>query len=246
MRGFLGWVADGDNFRVFQVPWKRIVSSTESMAQSHESLSQRIEADIERPLRDYATKNTNMQSMPQIHADLAAKAKTLENAQKKADKFKDKGPKSSDKAANAISGANDLKQQWESSAPYVFEQLQAADENRVNHLRDALTQLETHELDMLETNRKTAENCLNMLLTIDTNDEIKHFVTKIGGNSAGVTRATTGTSSARRTQSTSEASATLPEPPKIHSDDAVSQLSGRSAQAPKAAPHAPPTPGMAL
>lgn len=223
---------------MFQVPWKRIVSSTETMAHSHETLVQKIEADVERPLRDYSTKNDGMQSMPTIQGDLANLAKNMENAQKKADKVKDRGSKS-DKTANAISAANEAKQQWESRAPFVFEKLQQVDESRVNHLRDLLTQLETHELDLLEQNRKTAENCLNALLGIETNDEIKRFVTKIAGNGVGpaARSTTTGTSSERHTRSTSGSDAPLPQPPKIHHDDAVSQHSGRSART-------QPTPGM--
>lgn len=182
--------------------------------------------------------------MPSVQSDLAGLAKNLENAQKKADKLKDRGPKSSDKSASAISAANEARQNWESRAPYVFEKLQAVDENRVNHLRDVLTQLETHELDQLERNRKTAENCLNALLTVETNEEIKNFATKSGGTGTGAgpktgTRTGTGTSSARHTPSTSGDGAPLPPPPKIHHDDAVSQRSGRSA-------HAPPAPGMTV
>lgn len=206
------------------------------MAQSHETLAQKIEADVERPLRDYATKNNEMQSMPTIQNDLANLSKSMESTQKKADKLKDK---KSDKAANALSAANEAKQQWESRAPFVFEKLQAVDESRVNHLRDLLTQLETHELDLLEQNRKTVENCLNALLSVETSDEIKRFATKIGGTGAAVTKSTTGASSERHTRSTSESETPLPQPPKINHDDAVSQLSGRSS-------HAPPPPGMAI
>ncbi|KAK2768203.1 hypothetical protein FQN54_000055 [Arachnomyces sp. PD_36] len=217
---------------VFQIPWKRIVSSTESLAESHETFSSKIEADVAKPLKEYSSKNTNMQSMPNIQSDLAGLAKSVETTQKKADKMK--GSKSSEKTTKA---ANDARQQWESRAPYVFEQLQAVDENRVNHLRDVLTQLETHELDLTERNRKSAENCLNALLGVQTEDEIKRFVTKIGGGTAatGGSGVGIGTSSARHTPTTSETTAPLPEPPKIGQDDTASQLSGRSA-------HSPPTP----
>lgn len=210
------------------------------MASSHETLAQKIEADVERPLRDYSTKNSEMQSMPTIQTDFSNLAKSLETAQKKADKMKDRGSKS-EKASNAISAANEAKDQWESRAPFVFEKLQAVDESRVNHLRDLLTQLEAHELDLIERNRKTVENCMSALLGVETKDEIKRFVTKIGGNEVGPAArpAATATSPERRTHSTSGSDAPLPQPPKINHDDAISQYSGRST-------HAQPTPGMAI
>lgn len=65
--------------------------------------------------------------------------------------------------------------QWNSQAPFIMEQLQAADESRCNHLRDVLTQYQTHEIDQVERNRLTAEQCLNVLLTVETADEIKLF-----------------------------------------------------------------------
>lgn len=65
--------------------------------------------------------------------------------------------------------------QWSSQSPFMFETLQAADESRVNHLRNVLTQFQTHEVDQVERNRVTAEQCLNALLNVETADEIKTF-----------------------------------------------------------------------
>lgn len=166
--------------RIFQLPWQRIVESTESLAQSHESLAQKIETDAETPLRQFASKNREMQAISTIQGNLASIAKDFENAQKKADKLKDKtGRLSSARAANANSSVDDANQQWESQAPYIFEQLQSLDEVRVNHLRDVLTQFQTHEVDSIEQNRKPAELCLNALLNIETADEIKTFAARI-------------------------------------------------------------------
>ena len=132
---------------------------------------------MERPLKDYQTKNREMQAISTIQGNLIAVARELESAQKKASKVS-AGKSSANKVANATSDFEAANQQWESQAPYVFEQLQALDESRVNHLRDVLTQLETHEVDQIERNRATAESCLNELLGIDTKDEISTFVAK--------------------------------------------------------------------
>lgn len=214
--------------RVFQLPWQRIVNATESLAASHETFAQKMEEDVERPLREYATKNKDLQSMPSIQNDLAALSKTMEAAQRKVDKAKEKGPKGADKVAAAVSALEEASQQWESRAPFVFEQLQAIDESRLNHLRDVLTQLQTHEVDQIERNRQTAESCLNALLNVQTADEIKTWATKINGGREPVPR---------RQESGAANPADLPPPPRLQ-DDAASQHSSRSG------PSRVPPPGM--
>ena len=116
-----------------------------------------------------------MQAMSTIQGNLAAVSREVETTQKRADKVKG-GKSGANKVANASSDFENAHQQWETQAPYVFEQLQALDESRVNHLRDVLTQLETHEVDRIERNRIGAETCLNMILNLNAADEISAFV----------------------------------------------------------------------
>ena len=125
-----------------------------------------------------------MQGMNTIQGNLASLARDLENAQKKASRGR-----------TDDSNLQEAQSQWESQAPYVFEQLQALDENRVNHLRDALTQLETHEMDRLERSRLAAEGALNALLNVDTTEEISTFVAR---TSEGISNAPNVSSPARR------------------------------------------------
>jgi len=103
-------------------------------------------------------------------------ARDIDNAQKKAEKLQSRGNKAAtDKVANASSDLENAQAQWDSQAPYVFETLQSVDETRLNHLRDVLTQFQTHEVDLVEKNRITAEQSLNILLNVETADEIKTF-----------------------------------------------------------------------
>ncbi|KAK2740181.1 hypothetical protein FQN57_006192 [Myotisia sp. PD_48] len=215
----------GPTLGVFEIPWQHILSATESLAQSHETLALEMEMDVERPLREYATKNNEMKFMGSVSNDLASLVKNLEVAQKKAGKFKDKGPKAAGKAFSAASTVEEVKTQWQSRAPHVFEQLQIIDENRVNHLRDVLTQFQTHETDHVERSRQAAESSLNALLNIEASEEIRSFVmTKSGGRIAETPN--------RQATPAPPASPPapmdpLPAPPRIH-DDAASQRSGRS------------------
>ncbi|KAL9619079.1 MAG: hypothetical protein Q9160_006255 [Pyrenula sp. 1 TL-2023] len=189
-----------------------------------------------------------MQSMSTIQGNLAALAKEHDTAQKKADKLKEKGAKANaGKVANATSSIDDANQQWESQAPYVFEQLQAADESRLNHLRDVLTQFQTHEVDLVERNRTSAESTLNALLSVETADEIKTFAAKISGGRTPVPSSAPRAPSApprERRQSSSTATPSLQVPPPASTpaqDDGASSVFGVSAGGrPRLAP--PPVP----
>lgn len=169
------------------MPWQRIVSGTENLAQSHETLAAKIETDVETPLRQYQSKNREMTGMTTIQGNLASISKEFESAQKKADKLKDKASRG-DKYANAANNIDGASREWDTQAPFVFEQLQALDESRCNHLRDVLTQLQTHEIDQVERNRVAAESCLNALLNVETADEIKTFAARVSGGRGSIAR----------------------------------------------------------
>ena len=122
--------------------------------------------------------------MPNMQGNLAAMAKEIDAAQKKADKA------GSRTAGQKNSELESARAQWDAQAPFVFESLQALDENRLNHLRDVLTQLQTHEVDKVERNRIAAEQCLNILLTVETADEIKQFALRTSSSEPRPTTAT--------------------------------------------------------
>ena len=163
-----------------------------------------------------------MQAMSTIQGNLTSIAKDLEEAQKKADKINAKGGKAAaSKVSSAASGVESARQQWDSQAPYVFEQLQALDEGRVNHLRDVLTQFQTHEVDQVERNRITAESCLNELLNVNTGEEISGFVARISGG-----RPTTATPPQPRAPTLNKN--TVPQTPPRTADDGRSEKSAVS------------------
>lgn len=178
-----------------------------------------METDVERPLKDYQRESREMQAMSTIQGNLAAVAKELEAAQRRVDKVKG-GKSTANKVADATSSAEAVNREWQSQAPYVFEQLQALDESRINHLRDVLTQLQTHEVDLVERNRVSAESCLNTLLNVDTKEEISTFVAR---TSAGVP--TTQPSSRSRTASGNMLA--TPTPSRAQ-DDRASEISATS------------------
>ncbi|KAF1838204.1 hypothetical protein BDW02DRAFT_542315 [Decorospora gaudefroyi] len=171
---------ESSDLGIFTTPWQKIVSATESVAQSHAHLAAKIEADVERPLREFAAQNRDVQAMGNIQGNLSAIAKDIDAAQKKQGKLRDKGPKAKQSAvADAVQDIEKAELQWDSQAPYVFEQLQAIDETRLNHLRDVLTQFQTHEVDQVERSRSTAEETLNAMLNIETADEIQTWALRI-------------------------------------------------------------------
>ena len=204
---------------IFQTPWQRIVASTENLAASHETLAQKVEADVEVPLRQFATRNRELQALNSSLSNISSVAKDLSAAQKKAAK----GGRRADEASASVDGAS---RQWESEAPYVFEQLQALDERRINNLRDVLTQLQTHEVDQVERSRTSAESCLNALLSLETADEIRTFTAKVaGGGPALNRRPSSPPSSTRPTTSTNQPPA--PPPPRLTQDRSTRRQSSQ-------------------
>ena len=208
-RHFQQWLTGA---RIFRAPWQSIVTSIQSLAESHAVLAAKIESDVEKPLREYQSRNREMQAVSTVQGNLAAVAKDVDGAHKRAAKLST-GKSSASKVANATSDVEAANQQWESQAPYVFEQLQALDEGRVNHLRDVLTQLETHEVDLVERNRITAETCLNALLNVDTSDEISTFVARVSGGSGGEPSIPPRIGSRDMAGSSTDAPPTLSQPP---------------------------------
>lgn len=128
---------------------------------------------MERPLREFANSNREMSAMSNMQGNLSHIARDVDRARQKLDRLQSKGD--SGKIASATGEYENTQQQWDSQAPYVFENLQAADESRWNHLRDVLTQFQTHEIDQVEKHRISAEEVLNILLSVETADEIKTF-----------------------------------------------------------------------
>lgn len=161
------------------MPWTTLTGSADTLADSHAALATKIEVDVERPLREFTSTNRESQAMTTIQGNLSAMAKDVAKAHDKADKLQGRGTRAeAGKVASASSELDTAQSQWESQAPYVFESLQALDETRLNHLRDVLTQFQTHEVDQVERSRTTAEHCLNVLLSVETADEIKTFALK--------------------------------------------------------------------
>lgn len=68
---------------IFQTPWQRIVSSTENLAASHEILAQKIETDVELPLRQFANQNREMKAVNSSTSNISSVARELSSAQKR-------------------------------------------------------------------------------------------------------------------------------------------------------------------
>ncbi|KAF4548955.1 Muniscin C-terminal mu-like domain-containing protein [Elsinoe fawcettii] len=211
-------LADPQELGVFATPWSALTSALDTLADTHHNLAQKIEADVETPLRLFNSQNREMTAMGNIQGNLQSLSKDIDGAQKKLDKLGQKG--AVQKVAAASKDLDNAQTQWEAQAPFVFESLQALDENRLNHLRDVLTQFQTHEVDKVERNRIAAEQCLNVLLTVETADEIKTFAMRTGSGERPAT--------ARRPQALQQSASVSSLPPAAaagSSDDRASQRS---------------------
>ncbi|KAK7420508.1 Suppressor of Profilin deletion [Neonectria punicea] len=191
---------------VFQAPWNRVVDSVEAIAHSHHLLGERIEKDLEHPLRNFHHR-PDAQNMNTMASNLATMARDLEDAQERSDKLSRRGGRANtqkvDAAASKLEAAS---QQWEAQAPFIFESLQALDESRVNSLRDILTQYQSHESDQAQRSQDHAVETLALMLEIDTDKEVHSFVHKATAGKAKLpTRTSTRQSSITGTTSTAPA-----------------------------------------
>ncbi|KAK0386029.1 hypothetical protein NLU13_5866 [Sarocladium strictum] len=164
---------------VFQGPWTRVNEAIEGIALSHHQFAERLERDVETPLRTFHQRQDSA-NMNTISTNLANLAKDLEEAQDKSDKLNRKGGKANtSKVDAALSKLESATQQWESQAPFVFESLQAFDESRINQLRDLLTQYQTHESDQAQRTLDNAAVTLSLVLEVSTEKEIQNFSQKV-------------------------------------------------------------------
>lgn len=185
---------------IFQPSWDRVLHSTENIASSHHLFSQRLEKDVEQPLRQFNNRK-DVQNMQTMSANLSTIGKELEDAQDKVEKLTKKGGKANAlKVDTANARLESASSQWESQAPFILETLQALDEQRCNHLRDVLTQLQTHEVDQADRLRAAANDALATILEADTSREVENFVIKVTGGRPKTERRTgTGTGSTNGT-----------------------------------------------
>ncbi|KAK3294317.1 muniscin C-terminal mu domain-containing protein [Chaetomium fimeti] len=203
---------------IFQAPWDKILSSTDGIAASHQLFAQRIDKDVEYSLRNFQNKK-EMQHMQTISSNLNTMARELDDATEKSEKLSRKGGRANaQKVDQAAARLETATQTWESQAPFIYETLQALDEQRINHLRDVLTQFETHEIDQATRTQAAAEEVLNIMLEVNTAAEIQNFVQKT----------TAGKPKIERKSTTRQPTPVTPTaaPPSITADD-VSEHSGQ-------------------
>ncbi|KAM7219014.1 Muniscin C-terminal mu homology domain containing protein [Rhypophila decipiens] len=200
---------------VFTGPWDKILQSTDAIAASHQLFAQRIEKDVEHSLRNFQAKK-EMQNIQTISLNLQTMSKELEEATEKSEKLTRKGGKANtQKVEQATARLESATGQWESQAPFIFETLQALDEQRINHIRDVLTQYGTHEVDQSSRTQKAAEEVLNTMLEVNTAQEIQSFAQRTTAGKPRLERKST------VTRQSSIAGSTNLAPPSVtgHEDD---------------------------
>ncbi|KAI1007466.1 hypothetical protein K3495_g756 [Podosphaera aphanis] len=160
----------------FDSAWRQITAAAENIARSHSTFSERIKLDIEQPLRNFVTTNSEMSNMVNMQGNISSIAKELTEAQEKYDRLNRKGNKAnSSKYDSAVSRLQAANQQWDAQAPFIFETLQALDEARLKNLQDMLAMYQTHEADHNEQNSSIVETTLKSLLDFNAEVEIRNW-----------------------------------------------------------------------
>lgn len=172
-------VEDGTDIPIlslFLPAWKQVLAEADEAAHNHYIFTQRVEKDVEIPLRNYMSEATEAKEFNSQKTNMASLATTAATAQRDSDKLTAKGGKANaSKLESANSKLQNAHQQWDAQAPFIMETFQMLDEARLNHLRELLTQYQTHELQALTDRRRSIEKAMNALLEVDTAQEIKNW-----------------------------------------------------------------------
>ncbi|CAI6091255.1 unnamed protein product [Clonostachys chloroleuca] len=229
---------------VFQHSWSRMVESAEIVAHSHHQFSERVERDIEFPLRNFHQRK-DVVNINNISQNLAAMAKALEDAQHTTEKMAKKGGRPNpQKVTDATAKLESATQQWDSQAPFIFETLQALDESRINVLRDLLTQYQTHEADCAQKVQDNATEVLTQVIEVSTETEIRAFATRVTAGKARLpTRSSTRRSSVAGSTSAPPSTRGSAAPPSLRiSPEPTPEVPPLPEQEVRDAPSPPPIP----
>ncbi|KAK6515708.1 hypothetical protein TWF281_004299 [Arthrobotrys megalospora] len=207
---------------LFQAPWQRIVSSTTALAHSHHIYCQKLETEVERPIREFSTSNKEWASLRTMEGNLNGLAKAIDTNEDKVEKLKKKGKRAEpSKVAEATAGLKEALTNWESQSPFIFEQFQAVDEARITQLRESLTRMQTLELDQMDHHKTLMEATVQSLLDVNTMDEIKAFAHRVCGNKS---------SASIGSRPPSQRAPPAIQTPSIVTDDSISVQSSGSAE----------------
>lgn len=158
------------------------MEAVDTIAESHNLLAERIEQDIEHPLRVFHH-NKDATLINTMASNLASVVKEMDDARDKADKLnKKRGKGSTQKVDAAASKLESASQQWESQSPYIFESLQSLDELRINQMRDLLTQYQSLESDQAQRTQDRAVETLAQMIEISTETEVHQFVESVSSS----------------------------------------------------------------
>ena len=149
---------------------------------------------------------------------MASLATAVTTAQRESDKLAQKGGKANAaKVEAATLKLQNASSQWDSQAPFIMETFQVLDEARLNHLREVLTQYQTHELAVLTDCKRSIERSMNALLEVDTAQEIKNWSKSVTAGKPITERRARQLSAAP-----TDSSVNSPPPPSSHGDNASS------------------------
>ncbi|KAF3312486.1 hypothetical protein TWF173_007097 [Orbilia oligospora] len=214
--------SEASELGLFQAPWQRIVSSTNTLAHSHHVYCQKLELEVERPIREFSTSNKEWASLRTMEGNLNGLAKSIDTNEDKVEKLKKKGKRAEpSKVAEATAGLKEALTNWESQSPFIFEQFQAVDEARVTQLRESLTRMQTLELDQMDHHKTLMEATVQSLLDVNTIDEIKAFAHRVCGNKS---------SASIGSRPPSQRAPPAIQTPSIVTDDSISVQSSGSAE----------------
>lgn len=169
--------ANQDSLGEFATVWETIVRGAANTAKSSMHAARRGHAEIEMPIRNFSEKSRQWTEVRTLYEGLSTLAKALMDAEE--NHAKSRAKHSSDaKTEQAQIRLAETQSQWENQAPFVFSQFESADNGRFLLLKEALSMLQTLEVDKSKSISQKSEAILDKLLNFDPQSELSEFADK--------------------------------------------------------------------
>lgn len=160
-----------------QSAWESVLQSTRDSAHASSVFVGRLQRDVERPLRQF-NKSPPWGDAKVLHSEFDSLAHSLQSQSDKVDKLIRKPAKQQLDVAQRL--LEDLRAQWENQAPYIMDQIETIDENRLGHIKNALTTFGTVQADCSAKVSKASEGALSGVLAFEPVDDITAYAAQVG------------------------------------------------------------------
>jgi hypothetical protein len=187
-------VLDAEILGAFGELWGRIKSEWEETATLHIKFAENILDQVEKPVRDCATREESWLSLRSLEISAQKLAKELEEKENKLSKAK-KGSSTGLAMIQSTAGnerrmadlavrSDELRAQWRRDASTLLLRYETVDRSRLNNLKEAVTKLQTLQSDHGRAHAELLDRTLAIAFDFDPEEDIARVCAATVGTEA--------------------------------------------------------------